>query len=108
MNEWRTRLTSLLDPLSEAWRSAVSAKDRAAILYRFLLSEKVPHTLSAWDEAAFEKTGLRPHLQVCKKVLGLLDEIVHVAGDEAKISAPSSKTVSLPSPIPPSLRHSTM
>lgn len=114
VNEWRTRLTSLLDPLSEAWRSAVSAKDRAAILYRFLLSEKVPHTLSAWDETAFEKTGLRPHLQVWKKVLGLLDEIVHVAGDEAMTAEDfralfedglSALTYST---IPPTLDHVTV
>ena len=114
VNEWRTRLTSLLDPLSEAWRSAVSAKDRAAILYRFLLSEKVPHTLSAWDEAAFEKTGLRPHLQVWKKVLGLLDEIVHVAGDEAMTAEDfralfeDGLSVLTYSTIPPTLDHVTV
>ncbi len=83
VNEWRQRLVSLLDPLAEAWKNAASVKERCAILYRFLLQEQIPKTLSAMDEAQFLTTNLRPHLQVWKKILGLLDEIVHVCGAEA-------------------------
>ena len=83
VNEWRMRLLSLLDPLAEAWKNAASVKARCELLYRFLLKEKIPKTLSDMDEAQFLTTNLRPHLQVWKKILGLLDEIVHVSEGEA-------------------------
>ena len=113
-NGWRETLTSLLDPMAEAWKQAVTGKDRCTLLYQWLVQEKIPDTLSAMDEKEWQDTHLRPHLQVWKKVLSLLEEVVHVAGNdpldvdqflsifEDGLSALTYST------IPPSLDHVTV
>ena len=113
-NGWRETLTTLLDPMADAWKQAVTGKDRCTLLYQWLVQEKIPDTLAALDEKEWQETHLRPHLQVWKKILSLLEEIVHVAGNdpldantflsifEDGLSALTYST------IPPSLDHVTV
>lgn len=82
-NAWRQRLTSLLDPLTDDWKNHPLPKDRCRILYQWMMAGKIPDRLSRMDEKEFIHTNLRPHLQVWKKILTLLDEIVHTAGGDS-------------------------
>lgn len=81
-NEWREKVLSLLNPFLAGWQEAPTVRDKCAFLYRWLAEQKIPETLSAWDDMEFKNTKKRPHLQVWKKVLTLLDEIVHVTGKD--------------------------
>lgn len=114
INACREQVTSLLDGLTAEWLRAGTAEEKCALLYRFLLSQSVPDKLYRLDEKEGEKTNLRPHLQVWRKVLSLLDEIVHVAGKDSPSGEEflalfedglSSLTYST---IPPSLDHVTV
>ena len=113
-NGWRTRLTSMLDPLVNQWKAAPLPKDRCRILYQWLVDEKIPETMERLDEKEELRTNLRPNLQVWKKILTLLDEIVHAAGNEETGAKDfrslfedglSSLTYST---IPPTLDHVTV
>lgn len=113
-NDWRVRLTSLLDPLASAWKKAKTVREKCALLYQFYLDEKVPDTLAGLDDVESLHTNIRTHLQVWKKMLSLLDEIVHAAGDEIMsgkdfLSLLEDGLSSLTySTIPPSLDHVTV
>lgn len=113
-NRWRTDLLSLLAPLSKNWTKADTAKERCRLLYTWLMEHGIPEKLSALDEEEFKQSKTKPHLQVWKKVLTLMDEIVHVSGhdamDEALFSSImqdglSALTFSM---IPPTLDHVTV
>lgn len=39
-NDWRVRLTSLLDPLASAWKKAKTVREKCALLYQFYLDER--------------------------------------------------------------------
>ncbi len=113
-NGWREKLVSLLDPISTAWKEAKTTQDRCTLLYQWLCDQQIPKTLAAMDEKEWELTHLRPHLQVWKKILSLLEEIVHVAGQDTLSADPflsiledglSALTYST---IPPSLDHVTV
>ncbi len=114
VNDWRARLMELLSPLADAWKDARTAAARCRLVYLFLLKEKIPKTLADMDEKEFLRTNLRPHLQVWKKVLGLLDEIVHACGDEPMdektfLSLFEDGLAALTySTIPPTLDHVTV
>jgi len=82
-NEWREKLLALFDPLAEGWKKKPLPKDRCALLYKWLRAEKIPETLNELDDRASLHTSVRPHLQVWKKILSLLDEIVHTTGNDA-------------------------
>lgn len=113
-NRWRESLLSLLEPLSEQWKKQTTGKARCTLLYQWLLDQQIPQTIYQMDEKEWLRTNLRPHLQVWKKVQSLLEEIVHVAGNdvldaqtfltiwEDGLSALSYST------IPPSLDHVTV
>lgn len=110
-NQWREKLVSLLDPITEKWKSLSSGKDRCALLYQWLCDQKIPQTLHELDEKEWLTTNLRPHLQVWKKIISLLEEIVHVAGNDTldattflSILEDGLSTLSY-STIPPSLDH---
>lgn len=114
VNEWRTRLTAMLDELAEKWSQSPKSKDRCRLLYQWMMDKKIPDTLSAMDEKEALRTNLRPHLQVWKKILSLLDEIVHTAGDD-EISEKNflsifedGLTALTYSTIPPTLDHVTV
>lgn len=113
-NEWREKVLSLLNPFLAGWQKAPMVQDKCEFLYRWLTRQKIPETLSAWDEAEFEKTKKRPHLQVWKKTLSLLDEIIHVTGkdtlsDEELCGILSDGLSALTfSMIPPTLDHVTV
>ena len=81
-NSWRERLISMLDPLADAWKSSLLPKDRCHLLYQWMMKEKIPQSLEAMDRKEELHTNLRPHLQVWRKILSLLDEIVHTAGND--------------------------
>ena len=113
-NSWREKLIALLDPLTEDWNHAHTGKEKCSLLYHFLVQEKIPDTLYALDEKEWLHTNLRPHLQVWKKIISLLDEIVHVTGNDALDSSTflsiledglSALTYST---IPPTLDHATV
>ena len=113
-NHWRESLISLLEPLSEQWKAKSTGQERCTLLYQWLLDQQIPQAIYAMDEKEWLRTNLRPHLQVWKKILSLLEEIVHVAGNdvldaqtflsiwEDGLSALSYST------IPPSLDHVTV
>lgn len=114
VNAWRTRLTAMLDELAEKWSQSPKSKDRCRLLYQCMMDKKIPDTLSAMDEKEALRTNLRPHLQVWKKILSLLDEIVHTAGDD-EISEKNflsifedGLTALTYSTIPPTLDHVTV
>lgn len=113
-NEWREKLLALFDPLVKEWKEKPLPKDRCALLYRWLRAEKIPEKLNELDDQASLHTNIRPHLQVWKKVLSLLDEIVHTAGkdrvkDEDFLSIFEDGLSSLTySTIPPTLDHVTV
>lgn len=103
-----------MNPFLAGWKGALSAEDKCAFLYRWLTEQQIPETLSVWDELEFEKTKKRPHLQVWKKVLSLLDEIVHVTGKDilpeeefCGILADGLSALTF-SMIPPTLDHVTV
>jgi ATP-dependent helicase/nuclease subunit B len=82
MNSYRCRVLALLDPLETAWKNAPTVKEKCTLLYQWMMKQDIPRRMAAWDEAEFQAARLRPHLQVWKKVLAMLDEMVHVAGDD--------------------------
>lgn len=114
MNRLRLALVEFLTPLEDRWREAKTVRARCALLYEWLVQEGVPDTLARWDEEACARTKERPHVQVWKKVLLLLDDLVRAAGDD-ELSAQeflavaedglSSLTFSM---IPPTLDHVTV
>lgn len=113
-NRWRTSLLSLLSPLAKEWTHARTAHDRCRLLYGWLMKQEIPNKLSALDEEEFKESKTKPHLQVWKKVLSLMDEIVHVSGtdpmEENEFSSIlqdglSALTFSM---IPPTLDHVTV
>lgn len=113
-NGWRTRLTSMLDPMAEKWKKFSHARERCQLLYQWMVDEKIPETMERLDEREELRTNLRPNLQVWKKILTLLDEIVHAAGDD-EIGAKDFQSIfedglsSLTySTIPPTLDHVTV
>ncbi len=114
VNKGREKILSLLNPLREEWKSSVTAKDKCTLLYRLLLERKIPDTLYAWDKESYESTKSRPHIQVWKKFISLLEEIVHASGNEPVSDDDfflmikdglSSLTYSM---IPPTLDHVTV
>lgn len=114
MNELRSRLLSVLNPLAESWKASVSVKDKCTLLYHWLIHMKIPEALSAWDDEEFKISRQRPSVQVWKKTIALLDEIVHVTGNDAITPEDflamaedglSSLTYSM---IPPTLDHVTV
>lgn len=113
MNEYRTQLVDALLPLSSAFSAAKSVKEKCALLYRWLMAQKIPEKIYAMDEE-YAQGNLRPHLQVWKKIISLFDEIVHVAGNDRLKSEDflsiftdglSALTYST---IPPTLDHVTV
>lgn len=114
VNEWRLGLTILLDGLVRKWQEEPLPKDRCRLLYQWMMEEKIPDTLFRMDEKKALHTNLRPHLQVWKKILSLLDEIVHTAGND-RISEKSFLSIFEDglsaltySTIPPTLDHVTV
>ncbi|MDY6085062.1 MAG: PD-(D/E)XK nuclease family protein [Dialister sp.] len=113
-NRWRMSLLSLLSPLAKDWVHASVAHDRCRLLYDWLMKQGIPDKLSALDAEEFKESKTKPHLQVWKKVLSLMDEIVHVSRkdpmEESEFSSIlqdglSSLTFSM---IPPTLDHVTV
>ena len=114
MNRCRLALLDFLIPLEDAFREAKTVRERCALLYRWFMDQGVPEVLARWDEDAYAETKERPHLQVWKKVLLLLDDLVRAAGGDEVPPAEflamaedglSSLTFSM---IPPTLDHVTV
>lgn len=114
MEKLRTRLQDLLLPLQDSWKNALSAQEKCTLLYQWLQDRKIPDRLYAWSQEEEHQTDSGTQLQVWKKVLALLDELVHVSGaspitEEDFLSMAedglSSLTFSL---IPPTLDHVTV
>ena len=114
MNRYRQQLLNFLIPLEDGWREAKTVSEKCALLYRWFMEQRVPDTLARWDEMSFAETRERPHLQVWKKVLSLLDDLVRAAGGDEVSGAEllsmaedglSSLTFSI---IPPTLDHVTV
>ena len=82
MNALRSRLLDFLIPLEDRWQEAKTVREKCTLLYQWLMEQKVPDTLALWDAKEFEKSREKPHLQVWKKVLQLLDDMVRAAGDD--------------------------
>lgn len=114
VNAWRKKVLSLLVPLSADWRKTRSAKEKCTFLYEWLVAQHIPETLAAWDDRSFAEEQTRPHGQVWKKVLSLMEEIVHVSeeslmDDEAFFSLMKDGLSSLTfSMIPSTLDHVTV
>lgn len=113
-NRYRNMLIDLLDPLAEKWAGEKSSPGRCQILYEWLKEQRIPNRLYSWDEKEWKKTGVKPHLPVWKKVLRLLEEIVH-STEGKEMDAKDFLTVfenglsSLTySTIPPTLDHVTV
>lgn len=114
INDIRLRVLSLLTPLTSDFLNAETVAQKCKVIYEWLMKEQIPNVLSRWDDREFEKTRQRPHIQVWKKVLSMLDEMVHVAGDDklapdAFLSMAEDGLASLSySMIPPTLDHVTV
>ena len=111
---WRKKVVALLNPLRDRWKTAATAKEKCTVLYEWLIEQKVPQTLAAWDDEEYEKTKSRPHNQVWKKIISLFEEAVHASGNETMADKTfflmmkdgiSSLTYSM---IPPTLDHVTV
>ena len=114
MNELRSRMIDFLIPLEDRWQETRLVRDKCAFLYAWLMEQHVPDTLARWDEEEFSRTREKPHLQVWKKVLQLLDDMVRAAGedvlpDKEFLSIAEDGLQSLTySMIPPTLDHVTV
>ena len=82
MNALRSRLLDFLIPLEDRWHEAETVREKCTLLYQWLMEQKVPDTLALWDMKEFEKSREKPHLQVWKKVLQLLNDMVRAAGSD--------------------------
>lgn len=114
MNACRAQILDFLVPLEDQWKAAQTVKDKCALLYRWLMEQKVPDTLALWDEKAFEERRERPHIQVWKKILLLLSDMVKAAGsdiltgDEFMTTMEDGMAGLTFSMIPPTLDHVTV
>lgn len=114
MNECRLKLIDFLVPLEDQWKEARTVRDKCTLLYRWLMAEGIPSVLSLWDDKAFAETKERPHLQVWKKILLLLDDMVKASGDDVLSSRDFLTTMEdglgtlTFSMIPPTLDHVTV
>lgn len=82
MNARRSELLDFLVPLEDQWRDAKTVKEKCTLLYQWLMAQEVPDTLARWDDKAFVDTKERPHIQVWKKILLLLNDMVKAAGGD--------------------------
>lgn len=82
MNEFRNKILTSLVPLTMHWKKSTSSKQKCSILYDWLIKQQIPEKLAAWDEKEFQETQQRPHAQVWKKVITVLEEIVHVSEND--------------------------
>ncbi len=114
MNRLRETLIARLSPLETAWAETKNARDKTALLYRFLTDEHIPHLLAEWDDNSFRETKTRPHREVWKKLLTLWDDLVKACGDDPMDDAEyrsvaedalASLSFAL---IPPTLDHVTV
>lgn len=114
MEELRLRLTNLLDPLMKSWEAARTGREKCTVLYEWMTERKIPDRLAEWEKEESRPADRGTQSQVWKKVLALLDELVHVSGDDTLSPEDflsmaedglSSLTFSL---IPPTLDHVTV
>lgn len=81
-NEYRLLILDIFENLEKNWSADKTCESRCRTIYNWLISQDIPKTLSVLDEDEFLNSQRRPHLQVWKKVLSLLDEIVNISGDD--------------------------
>lgn len=114
MNALREALIARLSPLEAAWAETKNARDKTALLYRFLTDEHIPNLLANWDDMSYRETKTRPHREVWKKLLSLWDDLVKACGDDPMDDADylavsedglTSLSYAL---IPPTLDHVTV
>ena len=114
MNALREALLSRLSKLETAWAETKTARDKTALLYRFLTEESIPQRLAEWDDISYQETKTRPHREVWKKMLALGDDLVKACGDDAMddaeyLSVSEDGLASLSfALIPPTLDHVTV
>ena len=114
MNALRETILAHISPWIESWQAAQTVREKAEILYRFLTEAKIPDSLFAADEASYAETKTRPHREVWKNLLALLDDLVKAAGADIlpdaeflRITEDALRTLTY-ALIPPTLDHVTV
>ncbi len=82
----RRRIAEPLGRFADGLKKAKTTIDYAAVLYALLEELDVPRQLEAWAKQAEEAGDLAQaaeHLQIWKQVVGLLDQLAAIGGDEA-------------------------
>lgn len=85
LNMHRRMIVKPLSALEDGLKQAATARGMAEALYRFLELTNVPARLEQWSRdciAAGAPEKAREHSQVWGSVVGLLDQIVEMLGDE--------------------------
>ncbi|WP_027414695.1 helicase-exonuclease AddAB subunit AddB [Aneurinibacillus terranovensis] len=85
MNGLRDRIVAPLRSLQEQLQKAKSCRKMCEAIYRFLITLDVPRQLEAWSEEALSGEKLeraREHGQVWREIIGMLDQLVEMMGDE--------------------------
>lgn len=81
----RTAVASVLHPFEKRLKKAATAREQCTAVFRLLEEADVPEKLELLSRAALEAgrpEEAREHRQVWGAVLGLLDQIVEMMGDE--------------------------
>lgn len=114
MNDMRRRLEETLGTLSARWQKAPAVREKCTLLYEFLRKAMAAEKLAAMDEKEYARSRTRPHIQVWKQVMALLEELVRVAGNDAlppeeflAMAEDGLRTMTY-SMIPPTLDHVTV
>ena len=117
INDVRKAVRTILWPFWETAQKDHSLKDWCTALYHWLVSLGVPDRLRQWqqdDEEAGRVEEAKEHEQVWKRIVGFLDEIVRLCGDDVVSLDEFSQTVQDGleelkfSLIPPTLDHVTL
>jgi ATP-dependent helicase/nuclease subunit B len=85
LNDLREMIVAPLSRLERDLRKARTAKDRCEALYLYLEALEVPDKIEKWRNRAEDEGRLeeaREHDQVWSAVIGLLDQMVEMVGDE--------------------------
>ncbi|MGI6327339.1 MAG: helicase-exonuclease AddAB subunit AddB, partial [Dethiobacteria bacterium] len=85
INETRQKVSAPLLHFQEKFKQAATVREKTAALYGLLQEAGVWERLELWSEEALEKEDAqkaREHQQVYKGIVGLLDQLVEIMGEE--------------------------
>ncbi|KGX92636.1 ATP-dependent helicase [Pontibacillus halophilus JSM 076056 = DSM 19796] len=86
MNRLRQQVVDALEPLDTKFREARTVRERTVVLFTWLEQLGVPRKLDQWRDEFDEQGEIersREQEQVWDSVIGLMDEMVEMVGEEA-------------------------